>query len=552
MLEGCTPWPEEYARRYREEGYWEGITLVEMLNRSASKQPDKLAVVDGQKRVTYRDLVETSDRLAVRLDALGLKPLDRVVFQLGNSVELVYALFALFRLGVIPIFALPAHRQSEIQHFVSFSGAKAYLIPDRLRSFDFRPMAESVRAACPTLRHVIVHGETLEGQVSLSAMLEAGASAEEVSALKARAPEDPGEVALMLLSGGTTGLPKLIPRTHNDYVYNCKQSGKVMGFGDSSVYLAVLPMAHNWTLASPGILATLAYGGTVVIAPDIQAETIFPLIERERVTIVAAAVPLVVNWLQSEWPEKSDLSSLKLFMNGGAKLVPELRRQIEKRFGCTFAESFGTGEGLLNKTRPGDPDHIRFESSGSPVSPADEIKVVDDMGRELPDGEVGELLVRGPYTIRGYYNAPDATAKAFTEDGFYRMGDAVKKNGRYLYVEGRKKDLINRGGEKISCEEVENHLIAHPAVRNVCLVAMPDPVYGEKGCAFVILKPGETLSFDEMKSFLASREIAKFKWPERLEIVDAFPISPAGKVLRRELRERIAEALAAEKTKAAV
>ncbi|MBM3555642.1 MAG: (2,3-dihydroxybenzoyl)adenylate synthase, partial [Alphaproteobacteria bacterium] len=257
------------------------------------------------------------------------------------------------------------------------------------------------------------------------------------------------------------------------------------------------------------------------------------------------AVPLVVNWLAGDWPERVDLSSLRLFMSGGAKLIPALRREVEKRLRCAYVESFGTGEGLLNKTRPDDPDTVRFESSGRPISPGDEIKVIDEAGRELPEGEIGELAARGPYTIRGYYKAPEATAKAFTKDGFYRMGDAARIIGGNIYLEGRLKDLINRGGEKISCEEIENHLISHPAIANVCVVAMPDPVFGEKACAFVVARPGARLALDDLKAHLAATGVAKFKWPERLELIDAFPLSPAGKILRRELRERIARKIEA-------
>jgi 2,3-dihydroxybenzoate-AMP ligase len=259
-------------------------------------------------------------------------------------------------------------------------------------------------------------------------------------------------------------------------------------------------------------------------------------------------MPLVVSWLATDAPERHDVSSLRAFMSGGAKLAPELRRRVERRLGCVYQESFGTGEGLINMTRLDDPEEIRMTSSGRPVSPGDEIKVVDEQGRELPDGAVGELICRGPYTIRGYYRAPSATAAAFTADGFYRMGDAVRKEGRYLYVEGRLKDLINRGGEKVSCEEIENHLLAHPRVNSACVVAMPDPTYGEKACAFIMPAGDGALTLEEIKAFLLARQIAKFKMPERLELVSSFPMSPAGKILRRELRRIIESKLASEQS----
>jgi 2,3-dihydroxybenzoate-AMP ligase len=547
MLEGCTPWPEAFARRYRAEGYWQGITLGQMLERSMRRHPDKLAVVDGEKTASYRELVERSDRLAVRFAQLGLRSRERVVFQLANSIELLYAFFALLRIGAIPVMALPAHRLTEVAHFARHARAVAHLVPATSDRFDYGALAEEVRAAVPSMRCVVTAGAPARGQVSLQALLGSDADGQAPGRLPAEAFDDAADVAVMILSGGTTAISKIIPRTHDDYVYNCTQSAAVAGFDESTVYLAALPLAHNYTLASPGVLGTLAHGGTVVIATDPAPQTTFPLIERHRVTVVAGGVPVAARWLAAAEHEEYDLSSLEIFMNGGARLMPELRRRIEERFGCTYVESYGTGEGLLNQTRLDDPEEIRFHSSGRPVSPGDEIKVIDPTGNEVPDGIVGELAARGPYTIRGYYDAPQANASAFTADGFYRLGDAVRKVDGYLYLEGRFKDLINRGGEKISAEEIENHIVAHPAVTNVCVVAMPDEQFGEKACAFVITRPECTLEFAELQEFLIGRGIARFKLPERLEVLDAFPLSPAGKVLRRELRALIVARLQAER-----
>ncbi len=549
MLEGCRAWPEEFARLYREKGYWEDITLWRMLERVIARAPDKIAIVCPDRRTSYRELGERIGRVAGGLAATGLRPRDRVVMQLPNGLDLVVTFFALLRIGVIPVLALPAHRADEVAYFVKHADAVAYFGPDRLRDFDYRPMAADIARRSPSLRQTFIAGEPWPGQVSLADMARPGGVPErQIDALAP--PAD--DVALMLLSGGTTGVPKLIPRTHNDYVYNCRQCGRIAGFGAETVFLAVLPMSHNYTLGCPGVLGALAAGGTAVIAPDASAETVFPLIARERVTVISGAMPLVVNWLAGDAPERHDLSSLEVFMSGGAKLAPELRARVERRLNCIYQESFGTGEGLISMTRLDDPKDIRMTSSGRPVSPGDEIKVIDEQGRELPDGAVGELVCRGPYTIRGYYRAPTATAAAFTADGFYRMGDAVRKMGDDLYVEGRLKDLINRGGEKISCEEVENHLLAHPRIKSACVVAMPDPVYGEKACAFVMPAGEGPITLDEIKSFLLGREIAKFKMPERVEVVCSFPTSPAGKILRRELRRMIEAKLSAERSAAAM
>jgi 2,3-dihydroxybenzoate-AMP ligase len=537
MLQGCTPWPQDLAARYRRKGYWEDITLREMLDRSVHAHGDKLALVFQDRRISYSELAADIDRLAAQLRAAGLAPPDRVVLHLPNVYEFVSAFFALMTLGVIPVLALPAHRHTEIRHFVSHSGAVAYFVPATFRDFDYRALAEDLRTEFGYLRHVFVAGPPYPGQTSLQ-----GERLVCIAANDEFRP-DPAEVALMLLSGGTTGLPKLIPRTHNDYVCNCKLSGRVAGLNGSSVFLAVLPMAHNYTLASPGILATLAYGGTVVVAPGMSAEIVLPLIAREKVTHVAAAVPLLTNWLKAWQPGRYDLSSLQVMINGGARLAPELRRRVLEQFGCKFQEDFGTGEGLLNMTRLDDDDELVLNSSGAPVCPDDEIKVVDDTGREVPDGQPGELICRGPYTIRGYYNAAETNAAAFTAEGFFRTGDVVRKFGRHLYADGRKKDLINRGGEKISAEEVENLILRYSKVESVCVVAMPDEVYGERACAFVIPKAAQSIGFRELIDFLVQQKIAKFKLPERLEIVDRFPLSPAGKILRGDLRAMVAQKL---------
>jgi 2,3-dihydroxybenzoate-AMP ligase len=545
MLQGCVAWPAPMAAQYRRQGYWADITLNEMLARSIERRPNKIALVHGERRLSYQELGEAITQLAVRFADGGLQPRDRVVMQLTNGIEFVIVFFALLRIDVIPVMALPAHRQQEVTHFITHSGAVAYLAPERVRGFDYRAMASDIAAHLPGLHSVFILGEPAPGQHSLTALLDGPPVPDVDDRLRGVAPAA-DDVALMLMSGGTTGIPKLIPRTHNDYVYNCRQSATIAGFDDDTVFLAMLPMAHNFSLGCPGVLGALSWSGTAVIAPDTAPETICRLIEQERVTALSAAMPLVVSLLNSDAPETYDLRSLKVFMSGGAKLVPELRRRVEKRFKCTYQESFGTAEGLLNMTRLDDPEEIRLTSSGRPVSPGDEIKIIDERGRELPDGEVGELVCRGPYTVRGYYKAPEATSAAYTDDGFYRMGDAVRKVGPNLYVEGRLKDLINRGGEKISCEEVENHLLAHPKIKSACVVAMPDEVFGEKACAFVILRGNSGLSFEELKSFLLARDIAKFKLPERLEIVQEFPISAAGKILRRELRNIIMRRIAAE------
>jgi 2,3-dihydroxybenzoate-AMP ligase len=548
MLEGCVPWPADVAARYRQRGWWEGITIPQLLERRAARHPQKTALVCGELRLSYADLATSYRRLACRFLEAGIKALDRVVLQLPNGPEFVLAYFALTRIGAIPVTALRAHRHSEIGHFLKASGAAAYVIPDRIGSFDYRDMAREVGADAPALRHVFVVGEPGPGQIDLRAMIDAPMADEAVVAALAGHDPDPAEVATMLLSGGTTSLSKLIPRTHEDYVLNARLCGRAGGFDEATVFMAILPLGHNYNLASPGMLGTYYYGGTVVLAPSGDAAEVFSLVQREKVTAIAAVVPLISNWLTSPVPDSYDLSSLKVIQNGGARLAPELRGRLRERFGCLPQEIYGTAEGLINMVPLDAPAEMLLNSSGVPVCEDDEIRVLDDDGNEVPDGEPGELVTRGPYTIQGYYCAAEKNAEAFTPDGFYRMGDIVRKQGRHVFTEGRRKDLINRGGEKISCEEVENLIFGHPKVKAVTLVAMPDPVFGEKACAFVIAKQGETLEFGELIAFLRQQKIASFKLPERLEVVSEFPLSPVGKILKRALREMIAAKIEGETT----
>ena len=546
MLEGCVPWPAPTAAQYRACGWWEGITIPELLERSTARHPQKMALVSGDLRLSYAELAAGYRRLACRFLEAGIKPQDRVVMQLPNGPEFVLAYFALTRIGAIPVTALRAHRHTEIRHFLSASGATAYLIPAVLGNFDYREMAREVCADRPGVR-VFVAGDPGPGQTNLRGMIDAAMDDADVARRLAAVRPDPAEVATMLLSGGTTSLSKLIPRTHDDYVLNARLCGRAGGFDEATVFMAILPLGHNYNLASPGMLGCFYYGGTVVLAASGDAAEVFGLVERERVSVIAAVVPLISNWLNSTVPDGFDLSSLKVIQNGGARLAPELRARLRQRFGCLPQEIYGTAEGLINMVPLDSPEDLLMTSSGAPVCEEDEIRVVDDDGREVPDGEVGELVTRGPYTIQGYYNAPEKNAEAFTADGFYRMGDIVRKRGRHVFTEGRRKDLINRGGEKISCEEVENLIFGHPKVKAVTLVAMPDPVFGEKACAFVIPKEGETLGFDELVAFLRAQKIASFKLPERLEVVKEFPLSPVGKILKRQLRETIAARMEAER-----
>jgi len=547
MLEGVVPFPPEFAARYRERGYWEDRSIADQLRERFVRYADRVAVIDGERTLTYAQLDAASTRLALNLWDLGLRPLDRVVVQLPNVLEFVVLYCALQKLGAIPIAALPSHRYHEVSQFVRLAGAVACVAPDRHGDFAFAPLIERLRAESPTLRHGILLGEAPAGFYALQDLIEQP-SPRDPAELE-RIAIDPTDPAVFQLSGGTTGVPKLIPRTHNDYIYNSKLAAQVTGVRPESCVLIVVPIAHNLALACPGVQGYLLHGGRIVLSTSTRGADVFPLIERHRVTHVKVVPALLIRWLNDPLIRQFDLSSLEVIQSGGQRLQPEIRLRARALIPGVFVqENFGMAEGLLMFVRRDDPEEVQLETVGRPVSPDDEVRLVDDEDNEVPDGEVGELLARGPYTLRGYFGVPEYNARAFTTDGFYRSGDLMRRHpsGAYI-VEGRKKDLINRGGEKISAEEIENLILQHPAVQNVACIPMPDPVLGERMCACVVLRPGHTLTFEELVRFLSAKEIAKHKLPERLEVLPDLPLSPFGKVSKKALVEMVTRQLAAER-----
>jgi 2,3-dihydroxybenzoate-AMP ligase len=551
--EGIIPWPEETAARYGAKGYWQGRTLGSHLTERADASPDAIAVVDGSARLTYRDLVESADGAAERLAALGLRSGERILVQLPNRWEFIVLTLACLRMGLVPVMALPAHRRHELSSLVELAEARAIAVPDRWRGFDHLALAQELVSTSPTLEHVLVAGEEVATGVDLRHLCRV---ADDPDAARARwdaeAPSS-RDVAVFLLSGGTTGLSKLIPRTHDDYAYNATLSAEVCGFDGTTVYLCALPAGHNFALACPGVLGTLLVGGRVVLLPSPEPERAMATIAAEHVTATAVVPAVAQRWIS--WREQDpgdDLTSLRLLQVGGARLAPEVARRVRPVLGCGLQQVFGMAEGLLNYTRLDDGEEVVCETQGRPMSPDDEIMVVDEDGAPVLDGAPGILLTRGPYTIRGYYRAPEHNARSFTGDGWYRTGDVVRMHpSGNLIVEGRDKDMINCAGEKISAEEVENLVYLIRGVSMAAAVAMPDPELGERVCVYAVLCSGATLTLEELRSSMDGGGVARYKLPARLVLVESLPTTSVGKIDKKALRQDIAQRLAAEATTSA-
>jgi 2,3-dihydroxybenzoate-AMP ligase len=554
ISDGVVPWPADVAAAYVAAGYWENRSFGSHLWEQADRDPGSPALVDGAVRLSYGELTDRADAAATRLVDLGLEPGCRMLVQLVNGWELVVLTLACMRSGIVPVMALPGHRRHELEYLARHAEASAIAVPDRFRDFDHQALALDLVDTVPSLRTVLVAGTSLAPDaLDLRALLSpSDGSGADRARWDARQP-DPDDVVVFLLSGGTTGLPKLIARTHNDYVYNVKASSEVSAFDRDTSYLVALPAGHNFPLACPGLLGALLVGGRVVMIDSPDPVKAFAAIASEGVTHTAAVPAVATRWIDHALEHPSDdLSSLRVLQVGGSRLVDEVARRVRPALGCTLQQVFGMAEGLLNYTRLDDPEDIICGTQGRPVSPADEVLLVDVLDRPVADGMPGALLTRGPYTPRGYYRAADHNARAFTSDGWYRSGDVCRwhESGN-LVVEGRDKDLINRGGEKISAEEVENLVFLMPEVEQVAAVAMPDAVLGERVCVYVICRGGATVELADVRSALAAHDVATYKLPERVVLVDELPQTKVGKVDKKALRDDIAARMAASLTPAA-
>jgi mycobactin salicyl-AMP ligase len=533
-LEGFVPFPADRAARYRSAGYWTGRTLDSILSDAAQRWPDHPAVLDaaGTERLSYADLDDRADRAAAGLAEMGISPGDRVLLQLPNSCEFAVALFALLRAGAIPVMCLPGHRGAELAHFAAVSKASALLIPDTASGFDYRAMAQELLRDHPGLRHVIVDGDG--GPF---------ASWSQVCGTQARRPApcapDTSSPALLLVSGGTTGTAKLIPRTHDDYVYNATASAELCRLTAEDVYLVALPAAHNFSLACPGLLGAMAVGATAAFTTDASPEAAFAIIARHGVTVTALVPALAKLWAQAcDW-ESVTPKTLRLLQVGGAKLDAGDARRIREKLTPGLQQVFGMAEGLLCYTRLDDPPELVERTQGKPMCPDDELRIVDDAGRPVADGAQGELVVRGPYTLNGYFCADRDNVRCFDPDGFYRTGDLVRRFGDgYLEVTGRVKDVILRGAETVSAAELEEHLLTHAAISSAAAVALPDPYLGEKICAAVVFADAP-VALAELNDYLDGRGVAIHARPDVLVEMIALPITAVGKIDKKAIARQL-------------
>lgn len=520
------PFPQERAEIYIKEGLWQGESMFDFFEKSCRQYANNVALVQGNKNVSYKELFENVMYWTQWLHEQGFRKNDLVVLQSANVLEFFYILFGLYRIGAIPIFCLDGHRSYEIGNIAKYSKAKGYI---RIRKqgkaeLSARAIVDLFSENLPELVLVrtIDHGEEVGRNL-----------ADGIPNNSCFESSDPKSVAFLQLSGGTTGLPKLIPRTHDDYLYSVRESALVAGLSESTKHMLVLPVSHNYAMSSPGFLGVLHVGATLVIAENGSPEECFALIEKHRITQVSLVPSLVLMWLNSSLKTDFDLSSLEVVQVGGAKFSAEIASRLLDTWDVVLQQVYGMAEGLVNFTHLSDSREVQVNTQGKRLSSYDEIRILDTQGKELSIGEIGVITTRGPYTINGYFASEDVNRRSFTKDGFYITGDLGFLDAENnITVTGRLKEVINRAGEKVMPSEIEELLYMHPDVVDVLVRGRSDEVLGEKICVQIITENPEALSLIKVRKFLAQQNVALNKLPDEVLIVKEFDYTLVGKVKR--------------------
>jgi 2,3-dihydroxybenzoate-AMP ligase len=540
-LEGFIEAKKEDTARYLSEGSWGTRTLADMLDDAARDCPDKEALADVHRRFTYSELSDTTRSLASGLTTLGVGRGDPVLLQLPNWNEFVLSLFALFRIGAPAVLLLPRHRQVEINHFCELTKAKAWILPERYRSTDYSQLIDDVMGSNPSLKQVI----TVRAKESRFTRLEDLIGTEKSSHGQKGATLHfalAGDLAFVIATGGTTGLPKAVPRTHNDALCEAAHKSAARRQNGDDVCMISVPLEHNLGLAS--LHGIMSVKGKNVLVDSTRAEDLCSTIQRERVTCAPLVPTLLARLVSFEGMEKYDLSSLKALYVGGAKTPVDVIKATRQRLGNVYTTAFGMSEGPSCTTGLDDAEDVVLSSIGKPCCQFDDFRVVGPDGRSLPPQTEGELQAKGPGMFSGYLGNAAENSRAFTPDGYFRTGDLARIDNRgNIWITGRIKDIIIRGGEKISPAEIEAMLRQHPAVADVAVVPMPDAEMGEKACAYVKPRGKATPTLEELVSFLKSKGASVLQLPERVETISKMPLTKVGKVDKKALESKIRKVL---------
>jgi len=541
------PQPED-GERYLRDGAWHPLSAGAILRETARRVPDKSAIISEGRRLTYAEFDAASEKLAASLLDMGLNPGDRAMFQMGSVTETAIAVLACAKAAIIPVCTLPQHRAIEIGELAERADARAYFVQADFSSFDLVGFAAGMAKNRGIERLIVARAEKPldPDQYDFNSLIEKQ-TLERARAKVKEVALTPADVLMFQLSGGSTNVPKIIPRFHGEFLGLAGAWSRRTSMEPDSVVLYALPLIHTAGLVSV-LYPCILYGATCVLMQRMEANAFFTLVEQERVTHSMSIGPAATQMLDYDGIRNHDVSSLKLLSNFHGS------EAMERHIGVRCLNIFGLGEGLIMSSELISIPKIRYDTVGWPLSEFDEVRLLEPgTEREVALGEMGEFCFRGPSRTCGYFNMPQLNESSYTSDGFFRSGDlmtAERIDGRICYsFRGRMKDNINRGGEKFGAEEVEVIIGRHPDILEAKVVAMPDRVYGEKACAFLIMAPGASPpAVKALGDFLVAQGLAKFKIPERIERIDRFPVTRVGKVDKQALRDRIQTILATEAT----
>ena len=530
-IRGYEPYPEERISRYLDEGYWQNLTFHEVVDRVAEEHPDRLAVAGAGRDLTYGELATNSRRIAAAFrHDFSLERHDMVTLWLVNCPEFVEAFVACSRAGVIPALMLSRHREAELRHIVDLTESRAVVtVGDQYETgFDYAGVVDDVAEDYDHLEHRIAvaadESELPTGWTDFATLRDERDSMD----LPAVNPCDPG---MLMLSGGTSGLPKAIPRTHNDYAYIWERVANAMNVTSDWTLVAGLPMPHSFAFAYV-MGAALWAGASVAVEPRLKPEPIMELIDRVGGDVTTLIPKQLIDFLEHPDADAYDLSTLEVVCSGGQKVPPDVTRRVVERWDAGFCHVFGMGEGAQIITRPDDPVEVQANTVGRPLSDGDEIRLLDADGDEVRQGEHGELVVRGPGVFTGYLRNEAANAEDFEENGWFHTGDVLsrREDGNYQ-VHGRVDDTINRAGETIFAPAIEDALVKHPKVRKAAVTGIPDEKLGERvGAAVELVEGADSLTLAEVVEFFDERGLAVYRRPERLAVVESLPETRVGKI----------------------
>ncbi|MHA3701143.1 AMP-binding protein [Jatrophihabitans sp. YIM 134969] len=520
----------ERARRHAASGEWIGTLVDQHLAAATLSTPDRIAVIDRERSWTYAELDQAVDRFAAVLQARGVDAGDVVSWILPNWAEAVVVHLGTLRAGAVSNPIIPIYRDRETGFILRQARTKVLVVPGVFRGFDYPEMVEEIRGDLPDLRTVVVVGEPAHANhVPFASFLADGRP----DAVR-RDPRDADDVALLLYTSGTVSAPKGALHNHNTLDYENRGMIEFFGLSGSDVVFMPSPVGHIIGVLY-GMQLPFMLGTTVVLLDIWDPGRALELIERHRCSFVVAATPFLHGLVHHPDLPGRDVSSLRVFACGGADVPPELVRTATTALDCMVSRGYGSTEfPTASACNDADPLGKRAHTDGRPIEAA-EVRIADD----------GELQVRGPELFLGYLNSA-LNDDAFTGDGWFRTGDLARIDSEgYVEITGRKKDIIIRSGENISAKEIEDALFEHPRVADVAVVASPDPVVGERVCAVVVPRSDESVTLDELVTWLGERRMARQKLPERLLVVDELPRNASGKIQKFKLRELARESAAA-------